>query len=105
MVRESSTLRQGAGEALALEACGLWAGYDGQPALEDVTFSIETGCLAGLVGPNGSGKSTLLRVILGLHRPWRGDVRVFADLSRSINELTVPGVFSVPEIGAASRLV
>lgn len=82
MVRESTTLRRGAGEALALEARGLWAGYDGQPALEDVTFSIETGCLAGLVGPNGSGKSTLLRVILGLHRPWRGDTRVFGSSGR-----------------------
>ena len=62
---------------LALQARELWAGYDGQPALEGVSFDIEAGCLAGLVGPNGSGKSTLLRVILGLHKPWRGDIRVF----------------------------
>jgi ABC-type Mn2+/Zn2+ transport system ATPase subunit len=64
-------------QPLALQVRDLWAGYDGQPALEGVTFGIETGCLAGLVGPNGSGKSTLLRVILGLHKPWRGDIRVF----------------------------
>ena len=67
-----------ASDPLSLQARDLWAGYDGQPALEGVTFDIETGCLAGLVGPNGSGKSTLIRVILGLHKPWRGDVRVFA---------------------------
>ena len=70
-------MTDGTTDALALEARDLWAGYDGQPALEGVTFNIETGCLAGLVGPNGSGKSTLLRVILGLHKPWRGDIRVF----------------------------
>ena len=70
-------MTDGTADALALEARDLWAGYDGQPALEGVTFDIETGCLAGLVGPNGSGKSTLLRVILGLHKPWRGDIRVF----------------------------
>jgi len=61
----------------AIEVSDLWAGYDGRTALEGVTMTIEEGCLAGLVGPNGSGKSTLLRVILGLHRPWRGEVRLF----------------------------
>jgi len=60
----------------AIEVSDLWAGYNGQAALESVTLTIEEGCLAGLVGPNGSGKSTLLRVILGLHRPWRGEVRL-----------------------------
>lgn len=63
--------------APAVEAVDIWAGYDSHPALEAVTFAIEPGCLAGLVGPNGSGKSTLLRVILGLHRPWRGQIRLF----------------------------
>jgi len=61
----------------AIEVKDVWAGYGSQAALKGVSFCIEPGCLAGLVGPNGSGKSTLLRVILGLHRPWRGDVRVF----------------------------
>ncbi len=61
----------------AIEVSDLWAGYDGQTALEGITLTIEEGCLAGLVGPNGSGKSTLLRVILGLHRHWRGEVRLF----------------------------
>jgi manganese/iron transport system ATP-binding protein len=61
----------------AIEVSDLWAGYDGRTALEGVTLTIEEGCLAGLVGPNGSGKSTLLRAILGLHRPWRGEVRLF----------------------------
>ncbi len=61
----------------AVEVRHLSAGYDTHAALEDVSFSIEKGCLAGLVGPNGSGKSTLLRVILGLHKPWRGEVRIF----------------------------
>ena len=62
--------------APAVEVRNLSAGYDGHTALDDVTFTVEQGCLAGLVGPNGSGKSTLLRVILGLHKPWRGEVRI-----------------------------
>src|SRR5207302_3301181 len=30
-----------------------------------------------LLGPNGAGKTTLLRLILGLHRPTAGVVKVF----------------------------
>jgi manganese/iron transport system ATP-binding protein len=58
---------------------GVWAGYDSHVALEDVSFSLERGSLVGLAGPNGSGKSTLLKVILGLHRIWRGSVRLFGE--------------------------
>ena len=69
--------------APAVEVRNLSAGYNGHVALEDVTFSVERGCLAGLVGPNGSGKSTLLRVMLGLHKPWRGEVRISGPPGRS----------------------
>jgi zinc transport system ATP-binding protein len=33
----------------------------------------------GILGPNGAGKSTLLKVILGLIRPTRGEVKVFGE--------------------------
>ena len=61
----------------AVEVRDVAAGYNAHTALEDVSFTIEPGCLAGLVGPNGSGKSTLLRVMLGLHKAARGEVRIF----------------------------
>ena len=48
-----------------------------QIALNDVTLKIEPGCVLGLLGPNGAGKTTLLRLILGLHRPTAGWVKVF----------------------------
>jgi ABC-2 type transport system ATP-binding protein len=48
-----------------------------QIALNDVSLSIEPGCVLGLLGPNGAGKTTFLRLILGLHRPTAGRVRVF----------------------------
>jgi ABC-2 type transport system ATP-binding protein len=48
-----------------------------QIALNDVTLRIEPGCVMGLLGPNGAGKTTLLRLILGLHRPTAGWVKVF----------------------------
>ncbi|MCC6420054.1 MAG: ABC transporter ATP-binding protein [Gemmataceae bacterium] len=46
-------------------------------ALNDVTLRIEPGCVLGLLGPNGAGKTTLLRLILGLHRPTAGWVKLF----------------------------
>jgi ABC-2 type transport system ATP-binding protein len=63
-----------------------------QIALNDVTLRIEPGCVLGLLGPNGAGKTTLLRLVLGLHRPSAGWVKVFgrmmspnaADLRRRI---------------------
>ena len=66
----------------AVEVRDVAAGYNSHVALEDVSFTIEPGCLAGLVGPNGSGKSTLLRVILGLHRPWHGEVSIFGHAAK-----------------------
>lgn len=66
-------------EEAPVQVRGVWAGYDGHVALEDVSFSLEKGSLVGLVGPNGSGKSTLLKVVLGLHRHWRGSVRLFGE--------------------------
>lgn len=60
-----------------VEVRDLTAGYNGHLALEQVSFTIEPGCLAGLVGPNGSGKSTLLKVLLGLHKPSRGQVFIY----------------------------
>lgn len=66
-------------EETPVKVRGVWAGYDSHVALEDVSFSLERGSLVGLVGPNGSGKSTLLKVLLGLHRPWRGSVRLFGE--------------------------
>lgn len=62
--------------AFAIEVSHLTAGYGSRVALDDVSFSVEQGCLAGLVGPNGSGKSTLIKVIMGLHKPWSGEVRL-----------------------------
>jgi len=76
----------GAGtEPYVVEVRNVWAGYGSHSALEGVSFTIEPGCLAGLVGPNGSGKSTLLKVMLGLHRPWRGEVLTYGRPGRPEN--------------------
>ena len=60
------------GDVPALEVRGLWTGYNGHPALEDINFQVAQGEIVGVIGPNGSGKSTLMKAILGLVKPWRG---------------------------------
>ncbi|MFN6052940.1 MAG: ABC transporter ATP-binding protein [Gemmataceae bacterium] len=48
-----------------------------QIALNDVSLRIEPGTVLGLLGSNGAGKTTLIRMIIGLHRPSAGWVKVF----------------------------
>ncbi len=44
------------------------------PALQSVSFSIESGEFTALAGPSGSGKSTALNLAAGLDHPSRGSV-------------------------------
>jgi ABC-type Mn2+/Zn2+ transport system ATPase subunit len=76
------TEQPGAPHSWALDVRDVSAGYDGHKALDGVTFRIEPGCLAGLVGPNGAGKSTLIKVILGMLKPWSGEVSVFGRVGK-----------------------
>ncbi len=45
-------------------------------ALDDISFSINRGCLAAVIGPDGAGKTTLMRLLAGLMRADRGSVAV-----------------------------
>ena len=51
-------------------------------ALNNLDLEIGRG-VTGLLGPNGAGKSTLIKVILGLHAPSRGSVRVLGGPPRN----------------------
>ena len=43
-------------------------------ALENVSFSLKSGIITGLVGLNGAGKSTLIKLLLGLLDPLSGEI-------------------------------
>jgi ABC-2 type transport system ATP-binding protein len=45
-------------------------------AVDDVSFTIESGSVVGLLGPNGAGKTTLIKSILGMVVPDAGEVHV-----------------------------
>jgi len=46
------------------------------PALDDITASINSGEITGLVGPDGAGKTTLIRLMTGLMLPDAGAIEV-----------------------------
>ena len=50
--------------------------YGGLAAVQDLSFTVRTGEVLGLLGPNGSGKSTTIKVLTGLLQPTRGRVLV-----------------------------
>lgn len=45
-------------------------------ALNDLTLSLDSGRIVGLLGPNGSGKTTLIKLINGLLNPSSGEVLI-----------------------------
>ena len=46
------------------------------PLLAGLSITIEPGRRVALVGASGSGKSTLGRLICGLYKPWKGQIRI-----------------------------
>ena len=50
------------------------------PALEDVSMTVNSGEIFGLLGPNGAGKTTLIRIINRIIEPDSGVVRINGDV-------------------------
>ena len=59
-----------------LEIKNLTGGYVHVPVLKDVSFTVESGKLVGLIGLNGAGKSTTINEIIGLLTPYSGEINI-----------------------------
>ena len=53
---------------------GLTKRFVGVVALDQVSFTVASGCIAGLIGPNGAGKSTFFNVLTGVFPANDGDM-------------------------------
>jgi Cu-processing system ATP-binding protein len=58
---------------------GVEKNYRALRALRGVTFELGPGRLSALVGHNGAGKTTLIKLMLGLIRADRGEIRVLGE--------------------------
>lgn len=59
-----------------LRCDGVTKKYGALTALNNVSLSVESGKIIGLLGPNGSGKTTLIKLINGLLTPTEGSITV-----------------------------
>ena len=52
--------------------------YGRRTVVDDLSFTLEPGCVLGFIGPNGAGKTTTMRMLCGLNRPTSGRVLINA---------------------------
>ena len=58
----------------------------GQKVLSSISLDIFSGEYIAIIGPNGGGKTTLIRMLLGLDKPTRGEIRLFGKKISSFKE-------------------
>jgi ABC-2 type transport system ATP-binding protein len=74
-------------------------------AVDDVSFVVAAGDIAGLVGPNGAGKTTIIHMMLGLITPNAGTVRMFGKrLDTNREQILQKLNFISPYMGFPGRL-
>jgi len=61
--------------AKAIEIKGLSKFYKDLKAVDNVSLSIEEGCIFGLLGPNGAGKTTLISILITMRKPSDGTAK------------------------------
>jgi ATP-binding cassette subfamily B protein len=74
--RPGATVLQHARGAAAFEQVTFTYSSAVEPALRDVSFSIEPGQLAALVGPSGAGKTTVTSLLPRFYDPQQGTIRI-----------------------------
>jgi zinc transport system ATP-binding protein len=60
--------------AVIIELKSVTAGYDSEVILNNTNLVINENDFIGVIGPNGGGKTTLVKVIIGLLKPFLGEV-------------------------------
>jgi ABC-2 type transport system ATP-binding protein len=55
----------------------LYKNYGTVQALNNVSFSVPSGSVFGILGPNGSGKTTLLGIVMDVLKASKGNIKLF----------------------------
>ena len=59
-----------------IEIKDLSLSYGGRKVLDNMNLKLDDGKIVGLVGENGTGKSTLMRILAGLEKNYKGEVKI-----------------------------
>ncbi|CAB1241900.1 ABC transporter ATP-binding protein [Clostridium sp. MT-14] len=60
----------------AIEIKNLCKTYKNGRGIDDINLDIQKGDIFGFLGPNGAGKTTAMKIMTGLMKPDRGDVKI-----------------------------
>ena len=78
----------------AIEVSQVSKSFRGTRAVDDLSFTVGTGEVFGMVGPNGAGKTTTLRMLMDIIKPDTGEIII---LGEAINEETKNRIGYLPE--------
>lgn len=84
--------RGGATDPL-VEMTGIEKAFPGVRALRGARFDLRPGEVHALMGENGAGKSTLMKILVGIHRPDAGEIRMEG------RPVTVPSPRAAQDLG------
>jgi ABC-2 type transport system ATP-binding protein len=79
--------------------------FDDTAAVDDISFAVPAGTVAGLLGGNGAGKTTTISMLLGLLLPTAGTIEVLGvDMLRHRHHVLPRMNFSSPYVDLPHRL-
>ena len=94
----------------AIKVKNLTKSYSGFK-LNNVSFTLPSGCIMGLVGENGAGKSTTIKLILDMIKKDSGEVEIFGqntlgnmkavkeDIGVVLDDVGIPDLLKAGEVG------
>jgi len=82
--------------SIVLEINNLSKNYGKIQALKNVSFSVPTGTVYGILGPNGSGKTTMLGIIMDVLRQTSGTISLFGHTPTAIDRRKIGTLLETP---------
>ncbi|KOO52552.1 ABC transporter ATP-binding protein [Viridibacillus arvi] len=78
-----------------IEVSHLEKSFQKEQAIRDVSFEIKKGEIFGFLGPSGSGKTTTIKILTGQLTASGGDVRVFNNDARALQQPAARSRFGI----------
>lgn len=72
--------------------------FGGDAGIYDLTMSVPPGAIFGMIGPSGSGKTTSVRLMTGVYRPSKGEVRVLGRTPSKFSPRTREQIGYMPQL-------